>query len=84
LGVLRLIAASAAEPPTLLFNNPDLVLPKLPVPQTEGFQSISASLHGAGGWAIFVLTGLHVAAALKHQFINKDGLMARMIPFLKG
>jgi cytochrome b561 len=79
-----LIAASAAEPPTLLFNNPDLVLPKLPVPQTEGFQSISASLHGAGGWAIFVLTGLHVAAALKHQFINKDGLMARMIPFLKG
>ena len=79
-----LIAASAAEPPTLLFNHPDLVLPKLPVPQTEGFQDLSGSVHGAGGWAILVLTGLHVAAALKHQFINKDGLIGRMIPFLKG
>ncbi|RKQ95150.1 cytochrome b [Maricaulis maris] len=79
-----LIAASAAEPPTLLFNNPDLVLPKLPVPQTEGFQDLSGSVHGAGGWAILGLLGLHVAAALKHQFINKDGLIGRMIPFLKG
>jgi len=79
-----MIAASAAEPPTLLFNNPDFVLPKLPVPQTEGFQDFSASAHGAGGWAILILTGLHVAAALKHQLIDKDGLIGRMIPFLKG
>lgn len=79
-----LVAASAAEPPTLLFNNPDLVLPKLPVPQTEGFADITASVHGAGGWAILGLLGLHVAAALKHQFINKDGLIGRMIPVLKG
>jgi len=79
-----LVAASAAEPPTLLFNNPDLVLPKLPVPQTEGFQNVTGSVHGAGGWVIFGLLGLHVAAALKHQFINKDGLIGRMIPFLKG
>jgi cytochrome b561 len=79
-----MIAASAAEPPTLLFNNPDLVLPKLPVPQTEAFQDFSGSVHGAGGWAILGLLGLHVAAALKHQFINKDGLIGRMIPVLKG
>jgi cytochrome b561 len=25
--------------------------------------------------------GLHIAAALKHQFIDRDGLLARMLPF---
>jgi cytochrome b561 len=26
---------------------------------------------------------MHVLAALKHQFVDRDGLLARMIPFLK-
>ncbi len=42
------------------------------------------SAHGAGGWAILTLLALHVGAAIKHQFLDKDGLMARMLPFLKG
>jgi len=29
---------------------------------------------------LFVLVGLHVAAALKHQFIDRDGLLFRMLP----
>ena len=29
---------------------------------------------------LFVLAGLHVAAALKHQFIDRDGLLQRMLP----
>jgi cytochrome b561 len=79
-----MVAASAHTFPTLLFNNPDLVLPKLPVPQTEEFEELAGSVHGAGGWPILILTGLHAAAALKHQFVDKDGLLARMLPFLKG
>lgn len=78
------IAASATPFPSLLFNNPDLVLPKLPVPQTEEFALMTGSAHGAGGWAILVLLALHVGAALKHQFVEKDGLLARMLPLLKG
>ncbi len=80
------IAASASPYPTLLFNEPGLELIKLPVPQNEAFESAMGSAHGAGGWAILALVGLHVGAALKHQFINKDGLIGRMIPlkFLKG
>ena len=78
------IAASATPFPSLLFNNPDLILPKLPVPQTEEFALMTGSAHGAGGWAILVLLALHVGAALKHQFVEKDGLLARMLPFLKG
>jgi cytochrome b561 len=79
-----MIAASASPFPSLLFNNPDLVLPKLPVPQTEEFAELAGSVHGAGGWPILILTALHAAAALKHQFVDKDGLLARMLPFLKG
>ena len=34
------------------------------------------------GWlpCIGVAGGAHVAAAVKHHFIDRDGLMARMLP----
>jgi cytochrome b561 len=79
-----MIAASASPFPSFLFNDPSLVIPKFPVPQTEAFADLAGSAHGAGGWAILGLTALHAAAALKHQFIDKDGLLVRMLPFLKG
>lgn len=82
--ILGWISASASELPSFLFNNPDLPLPRLPVPQSESLHEVSASIHGAGGWPILILFGLHVAAALKHQFVDHDGLIARMIPVLKG
>jgi cytochrome b561 len=37
-------------------------------------------------WLNYTLLGLvaaHTLAALKHQFVDRDGLLARMIPFLK-
>ncbi len=34
-------------------------------------------------WATYVLLALHVAGALKHQFLDKDGELGRMIPFLR-
>jgi cytochrome b561 len=30
------------------------------------------------------LLGLHVGAALKHQFVNRDGVLAHMLPFLRS
>lgn len=39
-------------------------------------------LHMDVGWPLLLaLVGLHVAAALWHQFIVKDGLLKRMLPF---
>ena len=29
---------------------------------------------------LYVLVAVHVAAALKHQFIDRDGLIRRMLP----
>ena len=40
------------------------------------------SVHGAMALALIVLLVLHVAAALKHQFIDRDGVLARMLPWL--
>jgi cytochrome b561 len=77
------VAASAYgdEFPIALFNAVDL--PKLPVPQTESFQELSGSLHGSGGWAILILLAIHAGAALKHHFIDRDDVLARMIPILR-
>ena len=36
--------------------------------------------HGALAWALAALVVLHVAAALKHHFIDRDGLLRRMLP----
>jgi cytochrome b561 len=31
-------------------------------------------------WTLFVIVCIHVAAALKHAFIDRDGVLARMLP----
>jgi cytochrome b561 len=63
-------------------------------PQFPGFQGMSKeqlkaaheiweSLHRVWfAWAGYVLIGLHVTGALKHQFFDKDNELARMVPFL--
>lgn len=45
--------------------------------------SLAAALefgHSKLAWGAIALAGLHVAAALKHQFVDRDNLLARMIP----
>jgi cytochrome b561 len=37
-------------------------------------------LHQAMEWALLVTIGVHVAAALAHQFIYRDRVMQRMLP----
>ncbi|MDD2846615.1 MAG: cytochrome b/b6 domain-containing protein, partial [Rhodoferax sp.] len=37
-------------------------------------------LHALSAYALAALVLLHVAAALKHQWIDRDGLLARMRP----
>ncbi len=36
--------------------------------------------HGYAAYAMAALVLLHVAAALKHQLVDRDGLLARMLP----
>ncbi|WP_290869352.1 cytochrome b [Aquabacterium sp.] len=37
-------------------------------------------LHALAAWGLIGLVALHVGAALKHQFIDRDGLLDRMRP----
>jgi cytochrome b561 len=41
-------------------------------------------MHSAGAWASdAVLAGVHIAAAMKHEFVKNDGVLARMIPIIR-
>lgn len=53
---------------------PMLTAPGAPIARTLG------SLHGPMEWALLVVVGLHVAAALAHFFIHRDHVMQRMLP----
>lgn len=67
--------SSAAGFPIVLFG----VLP-LPdfVPVSESLADALKPLHKFGALAMAALVLLHVAGALKHQFIDRDRLLARM------
>ena len=69
--------SSAAGFPIVVFG----VLP-LPdwVPVSKALAETLKPLHGLLAWLLAGLVGLHVAAALKHHFIDKDGLLQRMLP----
>jgi cytochrome b561 len=53
---------------------PDLVAP------SKALAEVLEEAHGLAAWGLITLVGLHVAAALKHQFVDQDGLLARMRP----
>lgn len=38
------------------------------------------AIHFVTSWILIALIALHIAAALKHQFIDRDGLLRRMWP----
>ena len=69
--------SSAAGFPVVLFGV--LPLPDFVAADRALAESIKP-LHGALAWALAALVVLHVAAALKHQFVDRDGLLLRMLP----
>ena len=52
----------------------------MPVPGAPSLGIPAGLLHNVGSKVGMVLVILHVLAALKHQFITRDGMMARMSP----
>ncbi len=69
--------SSAAGFPLVVFG----VLP-LPdfVPVDRDLAAVLKPLHKALAWALGALSALHIAAALKHQLIDRDHLLRRMMP----
>jgi len=56
-----------------------LPLPDLVAANKETAQLLKA-WHGALAWTLAVVVCAHVAAAAKHHFIDRDGLLSRMAP----
>jgi cytochrome b561 len=50
------------------------------VPKNPAIFHPTEEIHMYLAYALFTLAGLHVLAALWHQFIRRDGLLARMWP----
>ncbi|MHA1528292.1 MAG: cytochrome b [Alphaproteobacteria bacterium] len=48
-------------------------------PGSKGLEGIFKSIHAWAAFAMAVILTGHVAAALRHQFVRRDGLLRRMI-----
>ncbi len=53
-----------------------------PVPALPagGLADAAHQFHELGAWALVILFVLHVLGALKHQFLDRDDVLARMLP----
>jgi cytochrome b561 len=69
--------SSAAGFPIVLFGM--LPLPDLLSVNKELAEAIKP-LHKLSAYALAALVVVHVAAVVKHQFIDRDGLLTRMLP----
>lgn len=75
-----LLYTQAAGVPVVVFGV--LEIPALLAPDPAWKQPLQ-TVHRLLNDTLIGLVALHVLAALKHQFIDRDNLLARMLPFLK-
>ncbi|MDD3935739.1 cytochrome b [Rhodoferax sp.] len=69
--------SSAAGFPIVWFGQ--MPLPDL-LPVNKELAELIKPLHKLMALALLALAGLHMAAALKHHLVDRDGLLSRMLP----
>src|SRR5439155_20918532 len=50
------------------------------VPENARLSQIANAVHLAGQFLVYALVGVHVAAALMHRFVRRNGILERMLP----
>lgn len=73
------MASSTPQPRPLLFFWL-FSLPFLPIPKSAWLDKLFGALHLDIAVIALIAIGLHVAGALKHQFVDRDRLLSRMLP----
>ena len=68
----------ATTPVFGLFEIPPLLA------KNEAFADSIFTVHRLMGFAVLGLAAIHIAAALQHYFIQKDGVLQRMLPRALG
>ncbi|CCE95658.1 Cytochrome b561 homolog 1 [Sinorhizobium fredii HH103] len=70
-------SASTLNIPSFYFNI--IVIPHLPLPQSDSSEAFWAFTHALLAYAMLALVVVHAAAALYHQFIRGDAVLMRML-----
>lgn len=79
-----MVSTSVRPIPVLGAISSTLAWPHLPVPQSHDVHEIFEFLHKLiAKILIYGMIPLHVLAALKHQFVDKDTVVEHMVPGLK-
>jgi cytochrome b561 len=76
-----MISASTLGVPTLWFGQ--IEVPNLPVTPGDETQETFEDAHELLGNLMILLLLVHVAAALKHHFWDRDTILKRMLPFTR-
>ena len=75
-----LIAVSGLSPAPDITLLGGIHIPKLPGISKE-LGEMAGDVHKAAAWLLLALMAMHVAAALKHQFVDESRAAGRMPPF---
>src|SRR6476661_2893213 len=78
--IVGIIAVSGHTPGSTITLLGGIPIPKLPG-ISEGLGETAGDVHTAAAWLLMALIALHAAAALKHQFVDKNRAAGRMLPF---
>ncbi len=63
----------------LVARNPDPVNPQEVLPLHAPLAGIAHTVHGLAGYGLVACVLLHIAGALKHHILDKDGTLRRML-----
>ncbi|KGB56367.1 YceI [Sphingopyxis sp. LC81] len=75
-----LVSTARVQVPTLLYG----IIPWPHLPVGRGWHEPAESIHGAMAWLAIGLFALHIAGALRHQWLLGKPELQRMIPFARG
>ncbi len=75
-----LVSTAKIKVPTLIFG----ILPWPHLPVGRGWHEPAEAVHGAMAWLAITLFALHVAGALRHQWLLGKPELQRMIPGARG
>ncbi|HAJ90810.1 MAG TPA: cytochrome B [Rhodospirillaceae bacterium] len=76
-----LVSASPMQFPIMWFGI--FEWPHLPFTPDKDISHNFGEMHEVLAYLTIILLGMHIGAALKHHFVNKDTVLTRMLPFLK-
>ncbi len=72
-----LVSASPLNIPTFAYYL--VVIPHLPVPASEAAETVWAFVHESLAKLVLLVALIHIGAALRHEFVLRDGLISRMV-----